>query len=496
MGEPKPDVVDVGADGFTDQYTISGYGNGTKAYDLFGGTSMATPVTAGAIALLIEEYRDTHGGQTPRPDLTKSILASTADDLDYDPFTQGSGRVDVYAAVAAAAEEKDSRFPDRFYLQSTNTWNSSRTLIENSWGLNIQSALPDESMNAANWFAGVVSPGSSASASFDLSHALNPQAQSSVFQLTGEREYRNSTTGNVTWVTIPKTVIPTGTDLMKVTLLYRFSDFINVSSFDIKDLLYAQLYNVLPDGSIIRITSGAPSSTTSELVVSKPLDKFTGTPEVRVLLETGSKSIPFDLAVRFYQKVPWKWITNLSVEGSRLSASITVPNSAAPGVYDGIITVKDGGSQSVVPVSVDVPITAPGRYEERDPGTPYENFAVYGAFDWSWRYEAGDWRTFVLVVPSGVHKLSFSLTWSDNDTDIQAHLTGPTGYLLASSDYPTTTNVGNGKFDWRTNTGGPEQDISAEQIVPGIYLVVLHDTLYGANSFNYREPFTLDVNFS
>jgi subtilisin family serine protease len=496
LGEPKPDVVDVGAFGFTSQYTFSGYGNGTKAYDVFGGTSMATPVTAGALALLIQEYRDTHGGQTPRPDLAKSILASTAHNLDYDQFAQGSGRVDVYSAVAAASEGRDQKLAGRFYLQSTSTWASSSALIESSWTLNMQRELPDQPMGSANWFAGVVRPGKTASTTFDLSHATAPTAQSIMFQLIGSKDYRNSTSGSVSWLTMAKDVVPPGTDMMKVTLLYRFSDFANSSTYDINNLLYAQLYNVERDGSLQRISNGAPSSTTSELVVSRPLDKFTGTPKVRILFQgSGSaKSVPFDISVRFYQKASWNWITTLAIKGNKLNASITVPTSTAPGVYGGFIRVADGNSESLVPVSVMVPIVASGQYGAAL-NLPYDNYAVYGAFDWSARYESGDWRTFAVIVPSGVSDIYVSIMWSDIDTDIQVHLTAPTGYLIASSEYPTTLNLGSGKFAWSTATGGPEEGIAAGGMQPGTYLLVLHDTLYGANSFNYRETFTLDITY-
>ncbi|MGA3404405.1 MAG: S8 family serine peptidase [Candidatus Bathyarchaeia archaeon] len=496
IGEPKPDVVDVGAFSFADQSSITGYGNGTKAYDLFGGTSMATPVTAGAVALLIQEYRDTHQGLTPKPDLVKSILSSTAKDLDYDPLTQGSGRVDVYQAVAASAEGYDPRFPGRFYLESTVTWNSARKIIENAWELNLQRAIPDQQMGAANWFAGIVSPGSSASASFNLIHATNPSAESYAFQLITSRSYQNSTAGRVTWITLPKDDIPAETDLMKVTLIYRFSDFANSTSYDVKNFLIAQLYNLNSDGSFSRITNAAPESTTSELVVSRPLDKFHGIPRVRILLSEGNGSIPFELLVRYYRRSSWTWITKLSINASTLTASLGVPNGTSPGVYAGLIGVQDGGSESVLPVSVVVPIVAAGRYHETAVGTPYDNFAVYGAFDWGWRYEAGDWRTFALVVPEGVRKIGISVSWLDSDTDIQAHLTNPLGYLVASSEYPKTSYLGSGKFSWSTSTTGPREDIYAGGITPGIYLIVLHNTLFGARSFAvYPETFTLDVSF-
>lgn len=498
IGEPKPDIVDVGAFGFIDQSSFTGYGNGTKAYDIFGGTSMATPVTAGAIALLIQEYRDTHNGETPRPDLVKSILQSTAVDLNYDPFTQGSGRVDAYSAVAGAAEGRDTRFPQRFYLQSNATWDSVRGLIGNSWALNLERPLPEGPIRAANWFAGIVNPGGSASATFALHNAVDPKAQSFQLQLIGSKSYRNSTAEKVSWVTLPKAEIPEGTDLMKVTLVYHFSDFVNASTWGVKDLLIAQLYDVGSNGSLRRINNGAPVGTTSELTVSRPLDKFEGVPRVRILLQTsgGSGPVPFELVVRYYRRASWNWITSIEVNGNMLTASLYVPGSAAPGVYGGYIAVDDRGLHSLIPVSVMVPIVAPGDYGQGSSKTPYDNYAVFGAFDWGWRYEAGDWRTFALVVPEGVHQVSLSLKWSDNNTNIQAHLTSPLGYLVASSDYPNSKYLGNGQFYWSTTTGGPEEVLSVHDLVPGTYLLVLHNTLFGADSFAaYPESYTLTVGF-
>ena len=148
-------------------------------------------------------------------------------------------------------------------------------------------------------------------------------------------------------------------------------------------------------------------------------------------------------------------------------------------------------------MSVVVPIVAAGKYHETAVGAPYDNFAVYGAFDWNWRYEAGDWRTFALVVPQGIQKIGISVSWLDTDTDIQAHLTNPLGYLVASSEYPKSSYVGSGKFSWSTSTNGPREILYAGDITPGIYLIVLHNTLFGARSFAvYPESFTLDVSFA
>lgn len=98
-GYLKPDVVNVGMGGFA-AYPV-GWGRGGYAYTVFSGTSYATPLTAGSIALILEALISTYGesARYVNPAVVKHLLMNTADYLGYPPLDQGAGRVNVLRAV-------------------------------------------------------------------------------------------------------------------------------------------------------------------------------------------------------------------------------------------------------------------------------------------------------------------------------------------------------------------------------------------------------------
>ena len=93
----KPNIVAPGAYALVPIPALGGVGNGEYAIDIFGGTSMATPIVSGASALIVEELRKE--GKTWNPKLVKEALYFSSEDLGYDPFSQGWGKLNVNKAI-------------------------------------------------------------------------------------------------------------------------------------------------------------------------------------------------------------------------------------------------------------------------------------------------------------------------------------------------------------------------------------------------------------
>jgi Subtilase family len=92
----------------------------------FGGTSQSAPLTAGAAALVIQAYRDSHHGASPTADLVRRLLTSTSDDLGLPSSLQGAGLLDSLAAVKAARAVRGGSHPaDGELVASVNQLNLS-----------------------------------------------------------------------------------------------------------------------------------------------------------------------------------------------------------------------------------------------------------------------------------------------------------------------------------------------------------------------------------
>lgn len=101
-GRIKPDIT---ANGWAVASTIV---NNNYAADY--GTSMSAPAVTGAMALLIERYRQLHGGSNPTAALMKTLLCNTAEDLGNagPDYTFGFGMLEAARAVDALEQNRYS----------------------------------------------------------------------------------------------------------------------------------------------------------------------------------------------------------------------------------------------------------------------------------------------------------------------------------------------------------------------------------------------------
>lgn len=82
-----------------------GLGFDMGCYEPLNGTSMATPHVSGAVAIIVQAYRQGHGGATPSPGAIIDILERSANVSKlpgYEAEEQGAGRLDVRAAAEFA----------------------------------------------------------------------------------------------------------------------------------------------------------------------------------------------------------------------------------------------------------------------------------------------------------------------------------------------------------------------------------------------------------
>jgi len=180
----------------------------------FGGTSESAPLTAGVAALVIQSYRDTHGGSTPSPALVKQIIMSTARDINTRAADQGAGLVDALRAVQAARSYGNSTkigdgllySPNAINVVSTPGRTSTTNVTVTNDGASSQTLTP--SVRALG------TPSTIASGTLHLNQATDPTF---IYQ-TGQ------TVGDVHTVTF---TVPAQTDRLHAAIAWQQSNAAN-----------------------------------------------------------------------------------------------------------------------------------------------------------------------------------------------------------------------------------------------------------------------------
>lgn len=495
LGQPDPDVLAVGEFALGSE-PVNMYGDGFWASDLWAGTSLATPMAAGIAALVYEGYYETHG-TWPTSQEVREILMSTAKNVNHDVFSQGAGFLNSYRAVKAAMNMDG-------IVVSPSSWQAGTTHYK---GL-----------------SNVLYPGKSDTQVFEVENMNQTSAKevnisAEVFKKIGEVEF--DVVGN-SWYYYPiGSLIPNGTDLMKVTLYVNYTYFDNGTDYSADAYPFFRVYDVTyvydPDTNSTTPTlnllqQSAKEGTVASAMIGSPLKKMHDDMwiQIRDILWYYGKTetYPAKVKLEFYKRVPWSWVSvnastlNISANGSAtFSATLSVPDDAQYGVYEGAIYIKHDGVETTIPISVVVASPTPNfEFGGNTNATGlYDNNNVYGYMDWGWRYESGDWRLFYFNMPE-VDDSTYVLAdvaWDGTITDINLHLLAPSvdqwsimfpdvmgpyhlNEIARSDDGYVTAGI----FRYLTSSGGNEELI-ASRAVPGLNALWLHNVVFDGNS-SYR----------
>ena len=413
IGDPKPDIMSIGAHGFTPSNVLKTQKDSKdESFSLFGGTSMAAPLVSGSAAVLMEEMKKQN--QDYDPFLIKNILMSTAIDLQNDPFTQGSGLVDVESALNYVHGDDGV-----FIVYNDASYTNIKNIIEpaidkiNSTAIGFDKfELPSNSFPMTSWYAGQLFSGDRTTATFTIKNPTNDElsinVKSKTLSLISKTQFNGTTVVreqdsilNTTNIFVPNYVklsdvtdnsnlenffndddpIPIDSSLMILNVNFPFTEFMNSTAEIYADDLQISslyLYDWIDNNNDTKITSNELSmvnragswGTVQELRVSEPTDKFEGVPLVGVypvptkysywLGNTGenSTSMDYTLSASYYKKDNWNmlWPESETIivpsnDISTVDVTLVTPSDLQTGVYQGFLTFESDRHTVNAPVS-------------------------------------------------------------------------------------------------------------------------------------------------
>jgi hypothetical protein len=230
----------------------------------------------------------------------------------------------------------------------------------------------------------------------------------------------------------------------------------------------------------------------------------------------------FTIQVDWYRSSNWSWLSHPLFANGDFSARVSVPRGTPYGMYEGAIELRRGNDKMVVPVSVAVaaqpaqdadgnltgsalqfggPAVASAQRNLR-----YNNGSVFGATDWTWRAESGDWRFFFYDLakkpPEGTQFLA-DTTWDDPApfTDLDTLIMGRSAnsfqlfpdavfggpYIINTVGKSENTNTHDGVWQFDTATGTNREVVTAPA-QEGLHSLVQHQVAWTGDKFDV--PFT------
>jgi hypothetical protein len=553
--------IDVVADGAysAGDKTLNTTLDGRVAWETWGGTSRSTPVAVGATALVYQAYREAHGGTVPDGfyDDARRILKSSAQDIQYDSFVQGAGSVDAAGAVKAATGGTASVSPDewrvgdyrgeesrvftnviapggsdtqQFKINGPGTWSISDRLLRRTDTKRMTfntAALSNETafnFNAPDYLVNITDQvNAHPKADLMVVRAIFPHSQ-----LDPNGDYA----ADQAWRLLTYNWTDVDDDHRLWTDRDHDGAVDHVNKAEGTDIDGNALLDFgrseMERGEYVRFMYNRPDANELMSLVRDPRERMADGVYVGFQHTRGSAAIPktnFTIQIDWYENGDWSWLTTPGQASDSFPARLAVPPNTPYGMYEGAIKLSRNGDTMIVPVSVAVAATvaqdAAGNITgaltfggagvaAAQSGLPYNNGSVFGALDWTWRAESGDWRFFFYdlpIPPPDGTKFLADTTWDDHApfTDLDTLILGrsansyqlfggsePFGapYILDTVGKSENTNIGAGVWTFDTATGGAREVVSAPA-QEGLHALFQHQVGWDGDRFDVPFSSTL-----
>ncbi len=523
LGQVDPDVVSVGVSAYGDQ-ALNQKNNGNNAYQSWSGTSLATPVTAGIIALVYDAYFQANG-EYPSSELTREILMSTADNLNYDPLVQGAGFSNATRATKVANNISGLSLSPAFWTVGGYRGSDYDAFVHilhpgESDNLTISVSNADQTdpidVHISDY---ILSRTETYSAAIEANKSLEDSSINRPDFLIPLNDSKNGVSH-----------IPNDTALLKVCGYMPYNEFDPDLDYSRENRFWITIYNWVDtnangsywndsnsDGvaqeaeiefsELQSICSSSITATTQETRMHNPMSRVDDGLIVGVFHQTWAASPEIThiyIQSQCYNRTDWDWLTtnttNIMLEAggtSTFNASLSVPVFTPIGIYEGMIAVNDTRNESVIPVIVNVASNSTSfQFGGNTMSTDlYANDQVFGAFRWGWRYEGGDWRFYFTDIPDSFVVepgtiIVADVQWDNVPTDIDVFILGGVldsfssempdrygPYTMAVKSASNDAYIGSGKFKFNTTTNGPQEIIAAD-LSPGLNEIILHNVLH------------------
>ncbi len=471
-GVAKPDVVAIGSFAFAvgRVWDSMAYGelNGNPVYttDLFGGTSQATPMAAGVGALVVSAYKAKYHSRMPAY-LLKTVLMNAAENMDFDPVTQGAGFVDALKAVENVLEGGtrvyNFNFKEEYLglmgLNDFEVYTYGHRVVPSRFKWYEPKIIAYSGMR----------PITKAILMVEGSGRYTVQAVD--LRKTYEKTYTVTVpVGQLGFIgMMPVLVLDPNTlakyDMVRIYAYYPYKYFdpegragYGGSMIFINGIELWAWFDINRDGVVqpnetariqydlrganaFRLDVGNITRQLAEIrkLVSHYLGIDLSTVPAKLLVvyrvygndwAGTNTAFKMKIVVEGYNFKPSKYVRafppRLYVHG-RGKVMVLVRAPFQPGIYESYVVIKGGkdNAEILVPVSI---VAArrmtptllklwPNMYKWVDGDEPYHITRLFGAFDYTWRYESGDWRSIPIYIPrylaSRITALVVEVKWSN-----------------------------------------------------------------------------------